>query len=407
MSERPAAALPRGRPARAPNPFGGLAAIALGEARHALAQPRLLVFLILLPIVFSSVLSLFYGGGPGPVRVLVSGPATPLASALVAEIEGAGGEIEPAGPRAGNLIARNERDVWLRLPADFDARIKAGERAEIGALLPPGSLRSGEVLERLRAAAARLEARFVAGRALREVRPSATPAEVEDAGRRAARLLGRPVLSVRVEEAVAARSASAVVPSGPAQTTPGMTLMFALLFGAQTGLALQRERRRGTLARLHAAPLSGITVIAGKLLGNAAILLLQLAAMVAFGGLVLGVRWGNVAALVAPAFGFALAASALGAACAALTRTPAQLSSFSILAVTTSAALGGLWWPLEVTPAWMQTLARGLPTFWGMDAFQDVMLRGAGVVAVLPHAAVLLGFAALFAAVGARAYRTG
>jgi len=184
-----------------------------------------------------------------------------------------------------------------------------------------------------------------------------------------------------------------------------MTLMFALLFGAQTGLALQRERTAGTLARLRAAPVSPFTLVAGKWLGNAAILVVQLAVMVAFSWLALSLGWGRLDALVLPGVAFALAASAFGAFCAAVTRTASQLSAFSILAVCVASALGGLWWPLETVPTWMEGLARLFPTYWGITALQDVILRGAGPAAVLPHTLILLGYAAVFLLVGSRAYR--
>jgi ABC-type multidrug transport system permease subunit len=53
----------------------------------------------------------------------------------------------------------------------------------------------------------------------------------------------------------------------------------------------------------------------------------------------------------------------------------------------------------------MQMVARALPTFWGMDALQNVMLRGADLISVLPHTLILIGFAALFMVIGSRVFR--
>jgi ABC-2 type transport system permease protein len=68
-------------------------------------------------------------------------------------------------------------------------------------------------------------------------------------------------------------------------------------------------------------------------------------------------------------------------------------------------ALGGLWWPLEVTPTWMQQISQFLPTYWGMQALQDVILRGSGVASVIPHTLILLGFALIFVTIGSRAFK--
>ncbi|MCZ7672157.1 MAG: hypothetical protein M5U34_36040 [Chloroflexi bacterium] len=44
----------------------------------------------------------------------------------------------------------------------------------------------------------------------------------------------------------------------------------------------------------------------------------------------------------------------------------------------------------------MQTAVKVLPTTWAMQGFSDIVLRGSGVTEVLPEAAVLFGFAAIF-----------
>lgn len=378
-------------------------AVAVGEARHTLTQPRLVVMLLLLPIIFSSVLAIFQTTEVSPVRILYSGPDTPLARAYRAQIERGSVALEAADRRAANLVSRVERDLWVRLPDDFDARFRAGSvRIDV---LTANNARAWDGLLTLQAAAARLQVPFTAREIVRAQDASATDAVLDDAQRRTEAFLEKPVFTFSAVATQTQRSSSALTTTGASQTTPGMMLMFALLFGAQTGLALQRDRLSGTLARLFAAPVSWSVIVWGKLLGNTAILVVQLAAMMVFSGLVLGVRWGNVAVVALPALTFALAASAFGSLSAAVTRTPAQLTSFSLLAVNVASALGGLWWPISVTPNWMQTIARVLPTFWGMDAMQNVMLRGADLVTVLPHTLILLGFTALFLGIGARVFR--
>ena len=69
------------------------------------------------------------------------------------------------------------------------------------------------------------------------------------------------------------------------------------------------------------------------------------------------------------------------------------------------ALLGGCWWPLELFPPFMQTASKILPTAWAMQGLRDLSMRGLGVNAILPEAAVLLGFAALFFVVGTLRFR--
>ena len=51
--------------------------------------------------------------------------------------------------------------------------------------------------------------------------------------------------------------------------------------------------------------------------------------------------------------------------------------------------------PKFVMPAFMQRLADASPMNWGLEALLDVLLRGADVPALMPHALRLLGFAAV------------
>ncbi len=59
-------------------------------------------------------------------------------------------------------------------------------------------------------------------------------------------------------------------------------------------------------------------------------------------------------------------------------------------------AMGGAWFPLEVTPAGFQQATQLLPSTWAMRGLNDVVLRGADVAAVAPSVGVLLAVAAAF-----------
>jgi len=69
------------------------------------------------------------------------------------------------------------------------------------------------------------------------------------------------------------------------------------------------------------------------------------------------------------------------------------------------ALLGCCWYPLELFPAAARTAAYLLPTAWAMQGLNNLLLRGAGLAGVLPQAGVLLGFAAVFFAVGVWRFR--
>lgn len=75
------------------------------------------------------------------------------------------------------------------------------------------------------------------------------------------------------------------------------------------------------------------------------------------------------------------------------------------IVILSLAVLGGCFIPRWVMPDWLQTLGLVTPHAWGVDAYQDLMVRGYGLWQVLPKTGVLLAFAALFFGLGAWRFR--
>jgi len=69
------------------------------------------------------------------------------------------------------------------------------------------------------------------------------------------------------------------------------------------------------------------------------------------------------------------------------------------------ALMGGCWYPIELFPEAVRTAVQVLPTYWAMQGLLDVVLHGGGLGDVLPEVGVLLGFAAVFFAVGVARFR--
>jgi ABC-2 type transport system permease protein len=116
---------------------------------------------------------------------------------------------------------------------------------------------------------------------------------------------------------------------------------------------------------------------------------------------IFGVGWGRApVAIGAISLAFALASVGLGMLLATFVRSRGQASSVVDGFALAMAALGGAWWPLEITPQLYRQVVQVLPSTWAMRAYGDVLARGATLVDVLPHIGVLLLFAALFTGVG-------
>ena len=183
-----------------------------------------------------------------------------------------------------------------------------------------------------------------------------------------------------------------------------VTWVFIPLLGIAALFAY--ERQQGTLRRLLTTPTERATFLLGTISGQVVVALVQMTLLVVFGAVVMNLPWGREpVALAAVMVSFALAAAALGTTLGTFVKTEGQATGLSITLGMVMALMGGCWYPLELFPGFAQNLVKVLPTTWAMQGLLDIVLRGGGLSDVLPKAAVLLGFAAVFFAIGVWRFR--
>ena len=194
--------------------------------------------------------------------------------------------------------------------------------------------------------------------------------------------------------------------NGYAHSFGGMAIQFLLFAMANLGVEMLVERQRGLWKRLRSAPVSRFTLLAGKGISGALISLMILAASFAFAMIVFGVRiQGGLAGFVAIAVACSVMASTFGILVAALGKTPATARGVTTLAVLLMVMLGGAWVPAFVFPAWLQQFTLLVPVRWAVDGLDAMTWRGIGSSGAIAPVAVLLGFAAAFAAVALLRFR--
>ncbi|MDH5506254.1 MAG: ABC transporter permease, partial [Anaerolineae bacterium] len=138
-------------------------------------------------------------------------------------------------------------------------------------------------------------------------------------------------------------------------------------------------------------------LLVGKLLPFYMVNLVQVASMFLVGVLVFDMNLGHAPmALVAVTLATAAAATGLGLLVAALGKTPEQIGGISTMLALTLAAIGGMMVPTFVMPEFMQQLSKISPHNWALAGYQDVIVRGLGMNAVMLEVGVLAGFAAVF-----------
>jgi ABC-type multidrug transport system permease subunit len=198
-----------------------------------------------------------------------------------------------------------------------------------------------------------------------------------------------------------------VPPSGFAQAVPGNLVMFTMLVLLTSGaVTLVMEREQGLLRRLASAPMSRGSIVLGKWAGRMMLALVQIAFAMLAGAVLFRVDWGPALPMVALVlFGWAAFTASLAIVLVSITRTLAQTAGIGVFSTQVMAALGGCWWPIEITPSWMQTLSLFLPTGWAMDAIHKLVTFGYDAPAALPHVAAMFIGALALGWVGARKFK--
>ncbi|MGD9723526.1 MAG: ABC transporter permease [Pirellulales bacterium] len=156
---------------------------------------------------------------------------------------------------------------------------------------------------------------------------------------------------------------------------PSYIVMFAYFLVLTVGWLFVAERRQGTLKRLRAAPLSRAQILFGKLLPCFLLSLGQGFFLLLAGKIVFGMSFGTEPWWLVPVV-ICTSFSAMGLALlvAALARTEAQVAIYGTLLVLVLAGLSGcLMGDRELMPENMQRLSLVTPHAWALIAYKQLL----------------------------------
>jgi ABC-2 type transport system permease protein len=194
--------------------------------------------------------------------------------------------------------------------------------------------------------------------------------------------------------------------NGSEFAVPAMAVGFAAFGVGYAGFTFFRDHGWGTWDRLRATPATSVDIMVGKVVPTVAVTFVQLALLFALGGPLFGLEVsGSWVALGLLSLVVALTLSAFGMLVTAIARTMNQLNAIGSVGGMAMAMLGGAWVPVATMPGWAQAVAPALPTYWAMQGFNDVILEGKGVSAVMVPLLVMLAFGAIYTAVAAAKFR--
>lgn len=391
-------------------------AIAWKDAIVRFASSSELLFFIILPIVFTFLLA---GGTPSGDEdprlglLVVDEAQTAISKQIVSELEDSTAVNPEVVTREEAQSEFDDRraDAVFIIPAGIDVASLQNGSAEVQLLQQPNNL-NATVAERAISTAIRRVGSAISAAQTAVSQREAKQAFASDIEKQAyfesSLELAQTIQNDAPERVtVVEGSTPDQVDYDPrANTSAGqlITWVFIPLFGISALFAY--ERQQGTLRRLLTTPSHKATFLLGTIFGQVAMALVQMLLLVGFGILVMKLGWGREPlALFVILLSSALAAAAFGTTMGTFIKTEGQASGLSVMFGMVFALMGGCWYPLELFPSGIQNAVKILPTTWAMQGMLDLVLRGQGLIDVLPEAGVLLGFALVFFSVGVLRFR--
>jgi ABC-2 type transport system permease protein len=173
-----------------------------------------------------------------------------------------------------------------------------------------------------------------------------------------------------------------------------------------TGLAMTRERERGTFENLLATPALPVEVMTGKIVPYILIGLIQVSLILAAALLLFEVPMQGSTVLLYLVVSLFIAANlALGITFSSLARNQLQAMQMTFFFFLPSILLSGFMFPFRGMPEWAQWLGSALPLTHFLVLVRGIMLKGNGLAELWPQIWPILVFMLVVIGIGLRTYR--
>jgi ABC-2 type transport system permease protein len=260
-------------------------------------------------------------------------------------------------------LARGDVQFVVNIPTDFTRRLLRGER--------PAMLIEADATDPA-----------AAGAAIASVRELALSVSKKDLNGALAPLAGgQPPFEVRVHKLYN--------PEGLTQhnIVPGlMGVILTMTLVMMTGLAMTRERERGTMENLLATPAEPLEVMTGKIVPYVFIGLIQISIILLAAVYLFGVPFvGSVAVLYTVALLFIAAQLTIGITISSLARNQLQAMQLTFFYFLPTMLLSGFMFPFQGMPGWAQVVGGILPATYFMRLVRGILLKGNAWIDLWPN----------------------
>lgn len=188
---------------------------------------------------------------------------------------------------------------------------------------------------------------------------------------------------------------------------PGLLgVILTMTMVLMTGLAMTRERERGTFENLLATPATPVEVMTGKIVPYILIGLIQVTLVLLAARWVFNVpMYGNLLLLYGVVLLFICANLTLGITFSSIARNQLQAMQMTFFFFLPSMLLSGFMFPFRGMPEWAQVVGNVLPLTHFLVLVRGIMLKGNGVTMLWDQVWPILLFMGAVLALGLKTFR--
>jgi ABC-2 type transport system permease protein len=184
----------------------------------------------------------------------------------------------------------------------------------------------------------------------------------------------------------------------------GMNTMFGALFGI--GFVIVRYRKNGVLKRLQVTPVTPLEFLTAQVLSRLLVMMITAAVVYAGCDLFLNfVMLGSYLTLILVAILGIFSMITLALIIASRTSSEELANGLLNFVSFPMLLLSEVWFSLDNAPAWLVAVSQCFPLTHMVQAARDIMINGAGFMAVSHHILVLAVMSGVFLAISAYLFR--
>lgn len=376
------------------------------DFRRKWKNPVVIIGFMLIPVVFTFILGMVFGGSEEEilpkVQVLAADNDQSLLSQMFLNSLSQGDlekliEIRKVEEKEGRrLLDRGKASALLIIPASFGKDVWEGRPVELLLLKNPSEQFLPQIAEEVIDTASLLFSSlfsvfsdelaaikgFLERESLSDEDISSLSIMIKNRIEGIAKFVLPPVISLKQETISRARKQATNV-SIHHYIFPALAVMFLLFICNVVFEDMLREKESGTLLRLSVSPLKFTEFIWSKTVTSALIGIFCTIFLILLGSLIFSIRWGNPVLVLFIVLSLNILIAGFISFLYSFIRTERQAGAVLSSVILIMSLVGGSMIPVENFPSFLKPVSRLTLNYWGLEAFR-ISILGEPVRQIIP-----------------------